>query len=210
VTGRSYREALRDDRCWDAEVERVFVERGEPLVDVALQNREELIGLCEWIERARIRSYLEIGVWTGRLVSILHRLFQFDLVAVCDHGWAERCGLPIAVPKEAVAFWGDSGSRGYAEWRAGLGQVDLVLIDGDHRLAGVARDFAVNRAYPHEFLAFHDICGARRQTRGVARFWSGLVEGRRHEIVRPHLELGLDRSTMGIGIWSSTRDPAAT
>jgi hypothetical protein len=33
--------------------------------------------------------------------------------------------------------------------------------------------------------------------------------GHKLEIVRPHVELGLDHSTMGIGVWSDTEDPAA-
>lgn len=195
-----YGGALRQEKCWDLETEAIFRARGEPLEDCILQNREELVGLCEFIERAGVRSYLEIGIWTGRLVSALHRIFDFDLVAVCDHGWAEQCGFEIRVPAAARRFEGDSASEGFRRWRASLGHVDLVLIDADHRYRAVRRDFEINRAFPHRFLAFHDICGARRETAGVRRLWQEL-EGDKTEIVRPHLELGLDRSLMGIGIW---------
>lgn len=195
-----FSEALRQEKCWDRGTEAIFQARGEPLEDCILQNREELLGLCEFIERAGVRSYLEIGIWTGRLVSTLHRLFDFDLVAVCDHGWAVRCGFEIRVPAAARRFEGDSASEGYRRFRESLGHVDLVLIDADHRYRAVRRDFELNRTFPHRFLAFHDICGARRETAGVRRLWQEL-EGEKTEIVRPHLELGLDRSLMGIGIW---------
>jgi hypothetical protein len=199
---RDFRAELRDEPCWDLGTEAIFAARGEALDDRVLQNREELIGLCELIEREGVRSYLEIGVWTGRLVSALHRVFRFDLVAACDHGWAEQLGFEIRVPLETRFFRGDSGSAEFRRWRAELGHIDLVLIDADHRYHAVRRDFAVNRGFPHRFLAFHDIRGARPQTAGVRRFWDELDEGFKLEIVRPHRELGIDRSLMGIGVWS--------
>jgi predicted O-methyltransferase YrrM len=202
---RNFRRELQDDRCWDRTTQALFEAHGEPLRDCILQNREELIALCEFIEAQQIRSYLEIGIWTGRLISTLHRLFSFERVAACDHGWAEQLGLSISLPKEVVLFRGDSGTDAFRRWRADLAAIDLVLIDADHRYQAVAEDFATNRAFPHRFIALHDITGATRQTRGVGRFWRELVEGDKLEIVRPHRELGLDHSTMGIGIWCAQR-----
>jgi hypothetical protein len=199
--GRDFRAELAGDRCWDAATQHVFEARGEPLVDCILQNREELIGLCELIAAEGVRSYLEIGVWTGRLLGALDRLFSFDKVAACDHGWAEQLGLSIALPERARFFAGDSDSDAFRAWRAELGHVDLVFIDANHGYRAVRRDFEINRSYPHRFLAFHDIAGADRRTAGVARLWREL-EGYKLEIVRPHRELGRDNSTMGIGVWS--------
>jgi len=200
---RNFRSELCEDRCWDRLTQVRFDERGEALEDCILQNREELIALCGFIEAQRIRSYLEIGTWTGRLVSTLHRLFRFDRVAACDDGYARRFGLPIALPDDAEFFEGDSSSEHFVRWREGLGHFDLVLIDANHHYRGVRRDFEINRGFPHRFLAFHDITGHIPQTRGVKQFWDELTEGRKTEIVRPHRELGLDHSTMGIGIWSA-------
>ena len=197
---RDFRRELRHDKCWDRSTEALFQSDGEPLEDCILQNREELIGLCQFIETHEIRSYLEIGVWTGRLVCALHRLFSFDRVAACDHGWARRLGLPIHIPSDALFLEEDSASEAFLRWRADLGPVDLVLIDANHSYHAVSRDFEINRQHPHRFLALHDITGANRHTVGVRRLWQELG-GRKHEIVRPHLELGLPDSTMGIGIW---------
>ncbi len=204
MTGRDYRKLLTDGRFWDQEVERVFQRHGEALVDCILQNRSEVVALCEFIERENIRSYLEIGIWTGRLLSTLHSIFDFDLVAACDQGWAEQCGLDIHLPSEALFFKGDSQSEEFRRWREGLGLVDLVFIDANHSRRAVELDFQLNRSLPHRFLAFHDICGTRPGTAGVGRFWRGLREGRKEEILRPHTELGLPHTTMGIGIWSES------
>jgi hypothetical protein len=201
--GRDFRAELAGVRCWDRTTQAAFEARGEAVDDCMLQNREELIALCEFIEARGVRSYLEIGVWTGRLITTLHRLFDFELVAACDHGWARRFGLPLHLPGEARFFDGDSDSPGFSRFRTGLGLVDLVFIDANHGYRAVRRDFELNRAHPHRFLALHDITGATRHTAGVRRLWREIDEGGKLEIVRPHRELGLDRSTMGIGIWSA-------
>jgi hypothetical protein len=201
---RDFRAELSVERCWDRATQAAFEAHREPLVDGILQNREELIGLCEFIEAHAVRSYLELGVWTGRLVSALDRLFRFDLVAACDDGYAARFGLPLALPARTRFFGGDCATEEYRTFRRDLGPVDLVFIDADHAYRAVRRDFAINRAFPHRFLAVHDITGGTPQTRGVRRFWEELTEGHKLEIVRPHRELGLPASTMGIGIWWET------
>ena len=200
---RDFATELAGDPCWDASTQAVLEEHGEPLQDTILQNRDELVGLCEFIEHHHLRSYLEIGIWTGRLVCALQRLFDFDLVAACDQGWAERLGLEIRLPPETRFFKGDSDSAAFRSWRASLGHVDLVLIDANHAYHAVRRDFEINRAFGHRFLALHDITGATRQTTGVKRFWDELRCGHKLEIVRPQREVGMDRSLMGIGIWSA-------
>jgi hypothetical protein len=193
---RDYAAALQGTRFWDAEVERVYDAEGEPLVDCALQSKAEVEGLCRFIQAEEIRSYLEIGIWTGRLVTALHHVFGFSRVAACDHGWAEQCGFAISVPSDASFFRGDSGTDAYVAWRRELGPIDLVLIDANHHYRAVRRDFEIERAQPHRFLALHDITGARRGTEGVARLWREL-DGNKIEIVAPE-------SKMGIGIWSGT------
>ncbi len=197
---RDFRAELRGHRCWDAGVQELYEATGEPAVDCILQNREELIALCRFIEANRVRSYLEIGVWTGRLLSVLHRLFGFDRVAGCDDGYAQRLGLPLTLPSDARFYQGDSASPGFARFRRQLGAVDLVLIDGNHRYAGVRADLERERLHPHRFLALHDITGANRHTAGVGRLWGEIRGGEKIEILEPHRELGLDHSVMGIGI----------
>lgn len=188
--------ALAGLRCWDAEVDAQWYGAGS-LPDCALQSRSELIDLCEFIQAHQIRSYLEIGIWTGRVVTALHGLFNFDTVAVCDVGVAAQRGLQIQVPQAARIFPLSSHSIEYMAWRQQLGHIDLVMIDGDHSYEGVRRDFEINRRYPHRYLAFHDIANPEPQAAGVARLWREL-EGEKVEIIRP--EPGI-RARMGIGIW---------
>jgi hypothetical protein len=207
---RDFRRALAGERCWDLRTQRIYEAQGEPRDDCMLQCRDELIELCAFIERKHVRSYLEVGVWTGRTLSALHRIFEFDRVAACDHGWARDCGLHIAVPEDAEIYWGNAESEGYRRFREALGPIDLVLIDANHHYGAVRRDFEINRALPHRFLAFHDIAGTPdRKTGGVAKFWQELDEGYRFEIRHPNRAIGATRPTMGIGIWSASEDPAS-
>jgi hypothetical protein len=213
AAARDFRVELADERCWDRHTQALLERHGEPLDDCVLQNREELIALCELCERLEVRSYLEIGIWTGRLVSALQRLFRFDLVAACDHGWAEQLGLSISLPPEVRFFRGDSESEAFRSWRRELGSLDLVLIDANHAYHAVKRDFAINRAFEQRLIALHDITGATRATTGVGRFWRELKasgEGYTLELIRPHRELDLAHSTMGIGVWSAEPLPAPT
>lgn len=203
---RDFRQELAGIKCWDRVSQALLERHGEALEDAAMQNREELIDLCEFIEARNVRSYLEIGVWTGRLISTLESLFAFDLVAACDQGYARRFDLPIRLPARARFFEGDSESAGFRRWRAELGHVDLVLIDANHAYHAVRRDFEINRGFSQRFVVFHDITGATRQTAGVGRLWRELDFGHKLEIVRPHVELGLDHSIMGIGVWSEREE----
>ena len=197
-----FRAQLAPFKCWDQHTQRLFDQHNEAKEDCILQNREEVLGLMEFIETHNIRSYLEIGIWTGGLVRALHSIFRFDTVATADQGYAKTQGLEIELPPDTKSFWGNSDSPEFLAWREQLGHIDLVMIDGDHSHRGVKTDFEINRRFPHRFLAFHDITGANRWTTGVAKFWRELETGHKWEILRPHAEIGLDHSVMGIGLWS--------
>lgn len=201
MTFAHFRTLLAPYRCYDTDTERIFQETNVPAVDCILQNREELVVLCEWMHANNIQSYLEIGVWTGGLLRCLDTLFSFKTLAACDILNARLYGLTVDLPSHTRLFVGDSQSEDFAAWRSALGHIDFVFIDADHSYEGVRMDFEVNRRYPHRFIGFHDITGANTITEGVQRFWNELDFGIKTEIVRPHAELDLPHSTMGIGIW---------
>ena len=201
---RDFAAEIRGERCWDLATEKIARSKGVPADDCILQTRDELIAFCEWIERNEIRSYLEIGVWTGRLFLLLNRLFGFQKSAACDLGYCRLMGLPFHLDGTSYPlFLGDSHSAEYREWLERQGPFDLILIDGDHSFPGVRADFEINRSSATRFIAFHDITGVSTGTEGVRKFWDSL-KGEKLEILRPHVEIGSEAPAMGIGIWSVT------
>lgn len=188
--------------CWNTRAEQLLDRTGYPLDDCILQNRPELEAFCDWIARNRIRSFLEIGSWTGRLPSLLARMFGFNKTAACDQLWAYRTGLPMQFSPRVEVFIGSSHSREFQQWRSKLGHIDLVFIDGDHNYECIRKDFEIQKQYSHRFIAFHDITGGYPSTEGVAKFWRGLRGGNRTEICFPDPSLHEGVSRMGIGIWS--------
>ena len=198
---REFAAEIQAEQCWDAETEALVRSRHFP-GDCILQIRGELVAFCEWIDQNDIRSYLEIGVWTGKLFLLLNRLFQFEKAAACDLGACRAHNLPFHLEgTNYPVFVGNSHSIDYKNWLARQGQFDLILIDGDHSYEGIRDDFAVNRDSAGRFIAFHDITGSHVSAKGVKMLWDSL-EGRKVEILRPHVEVGSDQSSMGIGIWS--------
>lgn len=194
--------AFSEFRCYDQEVHQKFLRTGVPSEDCVLQNPNELFAFCEWIAANEIRSYLEIGIWTGGLLRLLTSIFTFDKVAACDILGAQQYGLEISVPLEVDFFVGNSRSKEFVNWRAGLGNIDLVLIDGDHKYDAIKNDFLINLAFPHRYIAIHDITGANENTQDVKRFWDELSYGQKLEIVRPQPAVDKPDALMGIGIWS--------
>jgi hypothetical protein len=197
---RDFTEELKDTKFWDENAEKLFKEQGVPALDFIMQTREEIIALFAWMSENKIKSYLEIGIWTGALVNLIHRLFKLDSVAACDIGVAKIFDLPINLKTGIHYFEGNSLSPIYENWRKKLGHIDLTFIDATHVYEDVKRDFEINRKFPHRFIAFHGIVGSSHTGDGVKRFWAEL-EGTKIEIKKPHSEIGLDKPTMGIGIW---------
>jgi hypothetical protein len=179
--------ALGGVPCWDALVQRAYDETGEPRVDAALQNRAELAGLVAFMMANGVRSYLEIGTWTGQTLCAVAAAIDLDVVACCDHGYAQRLGLPLHLPPRAWFLRADSDS-------------DMVLVDANHHYRALKRDVALALSSPHRFLALHDITGGNRHTRGVKRVWDEL-DGHKLEIVRANPDCA-GATSMGIGIRS--------
>ena len=199
---RDFAAEIQNARFWDSEVERAFTESGIPRFDFIMQIREEIIALAQWMEEHNIKSYLEIGVWTGGLLTLLNRLFNFKTIAACDLGLAQHLQLPFNLPKGTNFFHGNSQSPIFENWRRKLGPIDLIFIDSTHQKQDIAADFEINRKFPHRFIALQGIAGGQRSGEGVKTFWQEL-SGSKTEILCPHSEIGSEISTMGIGIWSA-------
>ena len=192
---------LNNVKFWDQDVEDVFKEHGLPAYDACLQIKQEAQALASFIAENNIRSYLEIGVWTGQLISGLHKEFNFDKLAACDTRSATQFGLDIKVPSKTDFFHGNCMSPIFANWRHKLGEIDLVLIDADHSFETTLHSINLNSEFSTKYIA---VCGIAKSVddrgiNGVAPIWKE-VKNEKIELISPHEEIGLSHSTIGIGI----------
>lgn len=146
-----------------------------------LQWQTELDGFCDFMATHRVRSFLEIGAATGRLSLYLRERLGLERVAACDL-WQS----PLLKAAKVEFFLGDHHDPAYPAWRAALGHVDMVFIDADHE-TGFRRDYDIERAFPHSFIAFHDI--ANTAYPALMRFWQHDITGEKHTFINTDTSL---------------------
>ena len=130
-------------------------------------------GFC--IDRG-VRSYLEVGIQHGGLLAFMETACQFETVAGVSYEERETLRSRRTGHPNWAVFIGDSHSPEYRTWRAGLGQIDLVMIDGDHSYAGVKADYELELSMPSRYIAFHDIAN---KACGVPRLWNEIPDDRK-------------------------------
>lgn len=186
-------------KFWDQDVESSFKENGFPIFDACLQIRAEVEALADWIEANKIKSYLELGVWTGKLISSLEGAFKFEKLAACDTKAATVYNFDVNLPEKTNFFHGNCLSPIFLNWRHKLGPVDLVFIDVDHTYDATMKALQANASMKSKYIALCGISDKHRGINGVISVWNEM-KGEKIEIIKPHSEIGLDHSTIGIGI----------
>ena len=161
----------------------------------ASQNEYELKSFISLLNDYKVSRYLEIGAREGdTFVEIIKNLKQDKIygVAVDLPGglWGKsttREGLNKAIKHltgndyKVSHLFGDSQTEATKRLVVGRGPYDAILIDGDHTLSGVSRDFELYKDIA-PIIAFHDIvgtgekCGASGSLVEVPIFWKSLKE----------------------------------
>ncbi len=146
----------------------------------AMQEPREIAEFCALIENEDVRSYLEVGskfggsLWAvAGAMPVGSRIVAVDL-PLGTRLWNESSASLTACVEalnakgyDARVIWGDSTDpKVIAEVKA-LGPFDAMLLDGDHRLPGITKDW---EAYGPmgRIVAFHDVAWMR------AADWQGV------------------------------------
>ena len=178
------------------------------------QHPFELRSFIELLKAHKVARYFEIGARDGdTFVEVMTSLPVGSVgVAVDLPGglWGKsstRASLERAVAHlnslgyKTSYLFGDSHTEATRRLVLGRGPFDAVLIDGDHTLAGVSRDWeSYGTAAP--IVAFHDIVGHGQAEKvhgnqvDVPIFWEWL-KGQEGYDFREFIE---DDSLMGIGV----------
>lgn len=137
----------------------------------ASQEEFELRGFIELLQRRGVTRYCEIGARHGDTfhevaisLPVGSKVVAVDLPGGLWGTQKSRASLERAVADlrqrgyEASVLFGDSQTDATRRLIVGRGPFDAILIDGDHTLSGVTRDW---QAYGPlaKTIAFHDIVG---------------------------------------------------
>lgn len=160
----------------------------------AAQDPAEIAAFGALLRREGVRSYLEIGSkFGGSLWRAATALPVGSLIVSVDmpggtKAWKESEQSLVSCHKElrrrgyqTQALWGDSGSREIISAVSEFAPFDAVLIDADHRLPGVTRDWLTYGPMA-KIVAFHDLAWRRAPewvgTRiDVPEFWASIKDG---------------------------------
>jgi hypothetical protein len=147
------------------------------------QNEAELRGFIGLLQQRNVRRYLEIGSRHGDTFHEVMLGLPIGSVGVAVDlpgglwGHAKsRHALTSAVADlnargyRCSTLFGDSQAAATRRLVVGRGPYDAILIDGDHTLPGVTRDWETYGSLA-PLVAFHDIvgtgCAEKRQGRPV-------------------------------------------
>lgn len=131
--------------------------------------------LCFMLEH-NVKSFLEIGVKAGHLTLFLKKFMDFDNIYSCD----------INCPDDYAGhdmnfFHGSSHSDEYKKWRKGIGHIDMVLIDADHKYKPAKADYMRELTFPNKFIALHDISNPGYPH--LSKMWKKEVKGNKKQFI---------------------------
>lgn len=189
--------------------------------DNALQDAGELQAFVDLVSAEGVRSYLEVGAKFGgtfrRVAESMpkgSRLVAVDLPGG-TRAWKEsEASLHRHIRElshhgyDARVIWGDSTDPKVISQVRALAPFDLVLIDANHTLPYVTKDWETYGPMAR-IVAFHDITWRRApEWKGiridVPQFWDSIKGGYRHQEIR----LCPTGKNNGIGVlWRSAPPP---
>ncbi len=178
-----------------------------------MQVYEELLNLAYWLRGFAPVNILEIGTAAGATFFVLSRLATGKKATIDIRD--ARNNLHLAMfGHDWCFFHGDSQSEAMRhQVRAYCESFDLIFIDGDHRYAGVKKDFEAWRPLlsSRGVILFHDVDPDHAFKDGaggeVWKFWQDLDEGTKTMLCCSRSSgrvsvLGQSCGFGGIGIWS--------
>lgn len=146
----------------------------------AAQDEQEITAFCELIFNEGVMSYLEVGSkFGGSLWRVAMKMPSGSRIVAVDlpngtRAWKDSSASLAACIEvlkgkgyDAQVIWGDSTDPKIIEQVRALGPFDCALLDGDHRQAGITKDWEAYGPMAR-MVAFHDVAWLR------AADWQGV------------------------------------
>jgi predicted O-methyltransferase YrrM len=178
---------------------------------VIYQDRAEFNRFTELAQKRDVRRYMEIGCREGGTFGMIMMKTRAKYGLAIDLPESEETKAELqkvanyvhsATGAGVEIIFGDSQNPDVAKMADVRAPFDLVMIDADHRYAGVERDW-LNYRHMAPVIAFHDIAAppdhiSDGHINDCAVFWDDLKRGKyghylTEEIITPE-------SCMGFGI----------
>ena len=181
-----------------------------------LQDLSEFDQFCKLLLAEKVRSYLEVGCWSGGTIQIIaaNVLSPGARIVAVDKPFkpTKEAHLRQTINDltrkgfDARVFIGDSTDPKIIAAAKERGPYDAVFIDGDHRIEYVKQDWE-NYGTMGRVVGFHDIArdvpaDAQGGPHEVASFWKDFKQGRRHKefISEASRTAAKPKGAFGIGV----------
>ena len=174
-----------------------------------LQVEGEMAWLEDIFRREQVHSYLEIGCkYGGSLWRLVRSLPKGSRVVAVDMPFGDQSNLPhlkqclsdlCVIGYDCHLILGDSTDRKVVEQVRDFGPYDAVLIDANHLLPYVTKDWQ-NYGPMSRIVAFHDISWKMHPARRsktpieVPQFWASIKDKYRHD------QIQLEPNDNGLGV----------
>ncbi len=163
-----------------------------------LQDPNELSWFCSLTQTLGVKSYLEIGSFSGdSLYAVIANAPIGSLGVTIDIDTRPSLGTREELSNLGYIIkdiQGDSKDPKVINQATTLGPYDLVLIDGDHTYDGISQDWS-NYKDLAPVVAIHDVAGRDNPyTKDVYRFWQELKPGKKY------IEVNFSDYQIGYGV----------
>lgn len=170
-------------------------------------------------EKQRIRTYLEVGIWTGWTASLLSTFLRRFVPPAHFGGWAVDTDLGHVSNAASAILRANNitsilrSDLSHAWYRLSRRKpIDLCFIDADHTYDGVRRDYELFAPICRHMM-FHDIADfdvGAFQGGGVPRFWADVKANLERDRWLEFTSNGaIWPSTMGLGLLLAPADDTA-
>lgn len=151
-----------------------------------LQDDEEFTGFCKLLHSENVRSYLEIGSFSGGSIAVVAKYLPIgSRIVSIDKPWKPSKQFALTQVLDGLKkrgydthlYIGDSTDQKMIRKATKWGPYDAVFIDGNHTLPYVSKDWE-NYGRLGRIVGFHDVAKDKAPN-GASGFWNQLKPGRR-------------------------------